>query len=550
MNIRQAVLRSGIQHPVVNDASMELWDQYNVSAWPTLVLVDPKGRIAFETSGEIRADDFIPFIESVLKEHQGAINTAPLDLLPAAQLEPQRPLQFPAKLLLASDDTLYIADTGHNRVIEVRLDSSGTSGEVQRVFGSGQPGLRDGAAETAAFNHPHGLTLKGTPSSGTLYVADTENHAVRAIDLSKSEVRTVAGTGQKAHGSAVSGRPTEMALRSPWDVLALDPYLFIAMAGSHQIWAMVGQERLAPFAGNGYESLVDGPVIHSSFNQPSGLAFGLDRLFVADAEASAVRAIMLEEEPHTITLVGTGLFDFGDVDGNGEQVLLQHPTGIAYGSGKLYIADTFNHKIKTIDPQTRETITIIGSGDAGHRDGEFLEAELYEPEGIQIQLDPAGNPQRLFIADTNNHSIRVANLTEGQLDTLVMRGLEKLPGSSAHRSHHRLDPVEVSPVTLHLVLDFQLPLGYDRSPDNPAVVLLADLKNPLYFDRAQEIALDITPQEGHDIDLEVTIYYCREGEGGLCRVADFTMQIPVLIMPDGQDEVRLILEVDQEEYHG
>jgi DNA-binding beta-propeller fold protein YncE len=543
-------LRSGIQHPVVNDSSMELWDQYNVSAWPTLVLIDPKGRIAAETSGEIRADDFIPIIESVLKEHQGAVNTVPLNLLPAAQLEPQRPLQFPAKLLLASVDTLFIADTGHNRVIEVRLDSSGTSGEVQRVFGSGQPALRDGPAETAAFYHPHGLALKGTPSSGTLYVADTENHVVRAIDLDKAEVRTVAGTGQKAHGSTLAGRPTEIALRSPWDVLALDPYLFIAMAGSHQIWAMVGEERLSPFAGNGYESLVDGPVIHSSFNQPSGLAFGMDRLFVADAEASAVRAIVLEEEPHTVTMVGTGLFDFGDEDGRGEQVLLQHPTGIAYGSGKLYIADTFNHKIKTIDPQTRETITLIGSGDAGHRDGLFQEAELYEPEGIQIQLGPDGDSLRLFIADTNNHSIRVANFENGELETLVMRGLEKLPGSSAHRSHHRLDPVEVSPVTLHLVLDFQLPLGYERSPDNPAVVRLAGLKNPLHFDPSQEIALDITPQEGHDIDLEVTIYYCREGEGGLCRVADFTMHIPVMIVPDGQDEVRLVLDIDPKEYHG
>jgi DNA-binding beta-propeller fold protein YncE len=526
---------------------MELWDQYNVSAWPTLVLIDPQGRIAAETSGEIRADDFIPIIESVLQEHQEAVNTTPLDLLPAAEHEPQRPLQFPAKLLLASDDTLFIADTGHNRVIEVRLDSSGTSGEVQQVFGSGQPALRDGPAETAAFYHPHGLALKGTPSSGTLYVADTENHAVRAIDLGKNEVRTVAGTGQKAHGSSMSGHPTETALRSPWDVLALDPYLFIAMAGSHQIWVMVGEERLAPFAGNGYESLVDGPVIHSSFNQPSGLAFGMDRLFVADAEASAVRAIVLEEEPHTVTLVGTGLFDFGDVDGRGEQVLLQHSTGIAYGSGKLYVADTFNHKIKTIDPQTWETITIIGSGDAGHRDGQFREAELYEPEGVQIQLDPDGKPQRLFIADTNNHSIRVASLAEGQLDTLVMRGLEKLPGSSAQRSYHRLDPVEVSPVTLHLVLDFQLPLGYDRSPDNPAVVRLAGQKNPLYFDPSQEIAIDITPQEEQEINLEVTIYYCRDGEGGLCRVADFAVQLRLRIMPDGEDEVRLVLEIDPKE---
>jgi hypothetical protein len=74
-------------------------------------------------------------------------------------------------------------------------------------------------------------------------------------------------------------------------------------------------------------------------------------------------------------------------------------------------------------------------------------------------------------------------------------------------------------------------------------------KNPLHFDPDQEMHLMSPPQEGHDIDVEVTIYYCREGEGGLCRVADFTVQILVLMMPDGQDEVRLLLEVDPKEYH-
>jgi hypothetical protein len=73
-------------------------------------------------------------------------------------------------------------------------------------LGKGEEGLQDGPAEQAAFNHPHGMSLSGDPDSGTLYVADTENHAIRAVDLSSGEVTTVAGTGQKAHGQRSTGR--------------------------------------------------------------------------------------------------------------------------------------------------------------------------------------------------------------------------------------------------------------------------------------------------------------------------------------------------------
>jgi hypothetical protein len=203
----------------------------------------------------------------------------------------------------------------------------------------------DGVGEGAQFAHPHGLGLKGSPDSGTLYVADTENHAVRAINLESGEVRTVAGTGQKAHGRLVLGSPTETPLRSPWAVLPLQQYVMIAMAGSHQIWVLIDEDQLGPFAGNGYEALVDGPVGEASFNQPSDIAFGMGHLFIADPEASAVRAISLGEPAQVVTLVGQGLFDWGDQDGSTSEALLQHPTGLAFDQQLVYVADTYNNKI-------------------------------------------------------------------------------------------------------------------------------------------------------------------------------------------------------------
>ena len=277
-------------------------------------------------------------------------------------------------------------------------------GELVRVFGRGQAGMLDGPADQAAFNHPHGLSLSGDLDSGLLYVADTENHAIRAIHLATGEVTTVAGMGRKAHGQRKLGVPTETALRNPWAVLAIGEYLFIAMAGSHQVWVLIKGSQLGPFAGNGYEALTDGPVGDASFNQPSDLAFGMGYLFVADPEASAVRAISLAETPQVVTLVGQGLFDWGDQDGPTSEALLQHPLGLTFDQQVIYVADTYNNKIKLLDPVAGQVKTLIGNGKAGFKDGSFEEAQLFEPEGVQVHQG------RLYIADTNNHLVRVADL--------------------------------------------------------------------------------------------------------------------------------------------
>jgi hypothetical protein len=418
-NIRAAVMRHGIDHPVVNDADFAIWSQYAVRAWPTVVLVDPAGKVIGQQAGEIDAAGIAPTLDALIEEFEarGLLDRSPRpQLAPETLRAPGRMLRYPSKLCLGSGDRLYVADTGHHRVLEVQLRLDGLSGEVVRVFGSGEPGLRDGHVLQAQFHDPHGLALHGS----TLYVADTENHALRAINLVHEQVKTVAGTGQKGRGQrGGGGNPTEIALRSPWALAALDDLLFIAMAGSHQIWVLIQEQRLGVFAGTGAEALLDGPRGEAAFNQPSDLAYGLAHLFVADAEASAVRAISLGKEMRVFTLVGQGLFEFGDVDGQGAAVRLQHPTGLALvpddsGAGVLYIADSYNHKVKTLDPTTGSVRSLIGSGEPGWIDGPFGEARLFEPEGLVATGD------RLYIADTNNHQIRVADLTARTVQTLSL----------------------------------------------------------------------------------------------------------------------------------
>jgi sugar lactone lactonase YvrE len=336
-------------------------------------------------------------------------------LLPAvstesAEVPRARTLAHPSKLWVASSATLFVADTGHHRVLQLELDDEHRSARIERVFGTGSPGFADGALDAAQFRDPRGIVGSGS----TIYVADTGNHAVRAIDAASGEVRTIAGTGVIGHGAVrASGASAQIALRSPWSVWLDRPRLFVALAGSHQIAVVEDERELRPFAGDGAERLADGPALAASFNQPSDLVGVGGALFVADPEASAIRRVECNGKPVVETLVGRGLFDWGDVDGFGQSARLQHPLGLAL-DGLLYVADTYNHRIKHMDVETRQIAALAGTGAAGHLDGGFGRARFRLPEGLAVR------GRHLFVADTGNHAIRICDLGARAVWTLAI----------------------------------------------------------------------------------------------------------------------------------
>ncbi|NJN98240.1 MAG: hypothetical protein HC875_31195, partial [Anaerolineales bacterium] len=376
-----------------------------------------------------------------------------------------------------------------------------------------------------------------------LYVADTENHAVRAIDLTSGMVRRVAGTGHKAHGRFAVGEPTETPLRSPWALLVLDDIVFVAMAGSHQIWALFQEEQIGPFFGNGREALVDGDQMQSSFNQPSDLSLGMGHIFVADAEASAIRAIaLLDEKPRVVTLVGQGLFEFGDVDGMGGMVRLQHPTGLTFYEELVYIADSYNHKIKTLDPTTGQVKTVIGIGKPGQADGPFARAELFEPEGIV-----AGHG-RLYIADTNNHLIRVADLAVERLHTLRLRGLERLqpaPTLESRQPDLRFDPQVVGAGQVTFYFDFGLPPGYKFNAEAPLLVRVIQngVSGVHTFEPGQVPAVILDINADQELIFDLALYYCETGEERLCLIHDTRLVLPCLTAEIGPSSLRLPYQI-------
>jgi DNA-binding beta-propeller fold protein YncE len=285
-------------------------------------------------------------------------------------------------------------------------------GAIEGVVGSGKRGFKDGPFESAEFNQPQGAAVDGD----VLYIADTENHAIRAAGLRTRQVTTVLGTGQQARQFNVSGRGAGVALNSPWDVLVQGGKLYIAMAGAHQLWeADLETWEARPFAGSGREARIDGALAAAALAQPSGLATDGKKLYFADSETSSVRWADLGNPGQVGTLIGEDLFEFGDRDGTRPRARLQHPLGVTLHDGLLYVADTYNSKVKIIDPARAASVTFAGTGKHGARDGKLSEATFDEPGGLAFLN---GN---LYVADTNNHRIRVIDLAAQTVRTLEVR---------------------------------------------------------------------------------------------------------------------------------
>lgn len=304
---------------------------------------------------------------------------------------------------------------------------------------------------------------------------------------------------------------------------------------------LIKGDQLGPFAGNGYEALTDGPVGEASFNQPSDLSFGMGYLFVADPEASAVRAISLAETPQVVILVGQGLFDWGDQDGSTSEALLQHPLGLTFDQRVIYLTDTYNNKIKLLDPVEGQVKTLIGDGEAGLRDGAFEEARLFEPEGVQAYQG------RLYIADTNNHLVRVADLDLKTITTFHLKGLEHLPiASPIETPVQSLVPVTGSPGKIWVKLDLKLPEGYHRNAEMPSRVIVGEgnASATYTYGEEEDIVFPVEAQSERDVPLDLTLYYCKGGNDALCLIHSRSLKLPVRVDETASDQVTIPYAVE------
>jgi sugar lactone lactonase YvrE len=368
-----------------------------------------------------------------------------------------------------------------------------------------------------------------------LYVADTENHAVRALDLSARRVSTIAGTGRQAEEyPPAPGTGTGAALSSPWDLLREEQVLYIAMAGSHQIWSLhLPTGKAAPVAGSGAEGVLDAPGADAELAQPSGLALSPDRrLYFADSEASTVRWVDLAVMDQPVwTLAGSGkdLFEFGADDGKGNAARFQHPLGVVWHDGFLYAADTYNHRIRRIDPKTAEVTTLAGET-GGYGNGK--KGLFNEPGGIDAAKG------KLYIADTNNHTLRVFDLTARETRSIVLKGYEKFARDFVPKGEGRLvmDRVDLAPGKGDIRLTVELPKGYKPNPDASSAFAVRTEGSGLRLSGAAERVLPgpkfpITfPVEfiggSGTLIVDITLIYCEDEKETLCFLERKTLEVP------------------------
>ncbi|XP_036191820.1 NHL repeat-containing protein 2 isoform X2 [Myotis myotis] len=421
-NIKSAVLRYDITHPVVNDADASLWQELEVSCWPTVVILGPRGNMLFSLIGEGHKEKLFLYTSIALKYYKdrGQIRANEIGIKLYKDSLPPSPLLFPGKVTVDHlSKRLVIADTGHHRILVVWKN-----GQIQYSIGG-------------------------------------------------SEVQR-------------------------------DDILWIAMAGTHQIWALLLDCGRLPkkndlkkgtclrFAGSGNEENRNNAYPHKAgFAQPSGLSLASEDpwscLFVADSESSTVRTVSLKDGAVKHLVGGErdpmNLFAFGDVDGVGISAKLQHPLGVTWDKKRnlLYVADSYNHKIKVVDPKTKQCTTLAGTGDASNVSSSFTESTFNEPGGLCI----GENGELLYVADTNNHQIKVMDLETKTISVLPVFGsgnavvdgpflvekvekqtVPKLPKSAPAV---QLPPVAASPgQTLQFQLRLDLPSGTKLTEGAPS----------------------------------------------------------------------------------
>lgn len=547
-NIRRIILRYEIEHPVYNDSEYAVWQSYGVRAWPTQVLIDPAGYVIGGVSGEGNYDVIDEAIAKTIEEFRkkGELNEEPLKLVLERAKVGDLPLAFPGKIVAdANRDRLFIADSNHNRIVITKLD-----GTFVETVGTGDDGVADGSFDKAQFYRPQGMALAGD----SLYVADTENHLLRRIDLKTRTVETIAGTGQQSREYFKTGPARTIALNSPWDLQLVGRVLYIAMAGPHQIWKLdLDKNEVSTFAGSGREARLDGALLRSGFAQPSGITTDGKNLYIADSESNIIRGIDIAGGT-VETIVGGDLFDFGDVDGSGNEVRLQHPLGVLSFGDKLLIADTYNHKIKQLDPKKQTVVTLFGTGKPGQQDGS--PASFYEPGGMALAND------KLYIADTNNHAIRVVDLKTKRASTLRLNGLtppaqnmkalESATGPNAEEIKATAQKLRAG-ADASLQIAVELPTGYHLNPLAPQRYRITVDGKSLSIDESQaartskdlklplRIPIKAATAGPTTVRAQVTLFFCREDNTGTCRIKTLVWEVPVEVTNDASapTEVKL-----------
>lgn len=523
--LEQAVERYAVHHPVLDDPELTTWGAYTARAWPTLVVIDPEGYIVGQFSGEGHAHGLTVLVRELLEEHRakGTLRTG--DGPYVAPEPPATALRFPGKVAAVGDGSYLVSDTAHHEVVHLEADL-----ETERARYGGD-----------TFDSPQGVLMLPLDVAERVgydaVVADSVRHQIFSIRLSDGQVRAQAGTGEQLRERSGSGAALKQPLSTPWDVAWWIDRVVIAMAGTHQLWALhlaadSKDNSVAVLAGTSQEGLRDGDAHDAWMAQPSGLATSGDgsKVWIADSETSALRSISLSDSGFRLdSYVGKGLFDFGHVDGPASDALLQHPLGVTeLPDGSVAIADTYNGAIRRFDPATGEVSTLA--------------SDLAEPSDVLVETDSDGT--RLLVVESTAHRVtRVA----------IPADAARVSGAALRTQR---SVTEVAPGALRLSVGFVPPTGQklDKRYGDPTQLTVSATPEGLLasgagaaqgLERTLELSGEITEGVLH---VSVRAAACDGApvtgelpEHAACHVYQQDWGIPVSLIEGATDRLELAL---------
>jgi hypothetical protein len=308
----------------------------------------------------------------------------------------------PDGVAVAPDGTVYVADAYTDQIRRIANDAQHT---VSTYAGDGIDGTTNGPGASARFRYPAGLAVR---ADGTVFVADADNHVVRAIAPDAAHtVTTYAGlftrTGGFAEGpgaTAQFNRPAALAVDAAGNVFVADMHNCrvrkIAPDAAHTV---------STYAGSSI-GFADGPAATAQFNNLSAIALAPDgTMYVLDTFSRAIRRIGIDAQHTVTTLTGGDPLLVGQVDGPGSSSRMGPQAGLALIGNRLFVSDISSQRIRVVTPGANAASTLVqtfaGSGRVALEDGAGSTAALATPMGLGV-----GPDNSLWVADSGNAAIR------------------------------------------------------------------------------------------------------------------------------------------------
>ncbi len=530
-SIKKAVLKYDISHPVINDEALKIWNSFEVNAWPSFILINPHGNVVKRYVGEEDIQYIRKDVKRMVGKYRYQLNRNDLPEFLEKNKIAMRVLSYPSKITYSNKFSyksyngaaLFIANSGRNEILVTTL-----GGEILLEIGSKSAGFQDGNITQARFNNPTGLLYKNQK----LYVADTANHAIREIDFKENKVITLLGTGlrgQKIRGQGIAARDTTLASPSDIEFYPDEDNLAIANSGTHQILKFnLKNKTVSVLAGDGLEGIIDGIYPKNSLAQTSDLkAFGT-KLYFIDSETSSLR--VLNKNGEVETLIGKGLFEFGQKDGDKNNALMQHPLGLTVSSKGVYISDSFNHTIRKYDFASKKLYDFIANGKKGEELGKTTNFD--EPDGI-IFIDE----KEFIVCDTNNNRLVRINANNLQSSIIDVMPTLSLPKEGFLQYLPNLNKAKSTTITSkNAKMEIVLQSDWKLNEMGPSFINLlemvdekeAHLIKTFDWNMIKNSTLELPDlAEKKKYMIQGTIYYCQNKRNAPCYISSYEQEFEI-----------------------